>query len=379
MARMLSADPTIPEPGNLQAYSRYAYVFNDPINRWDPSGYKPKWGQLLAGIIIGALTQQWYLVNFGAGTAPVAAAGWVSAEGAAIVATSGFTTGSLVTAGALGGFAGGLVSSGGDLRSAAAGALTVSMFGFAGALGQAGNVSGQMAMHAAAGCVSGALGGGGAEGCARGAIAQSFSKMVTIETRTLLGDSKLAHGIAASVSGGTASAMMGGKFANGAMTGAFGYLFNQIAAAMKAELFNTRRFHEYVVVGKICDFSNASCFLENAKTDFGLNSWPGSDGTNPAKNGAIRFARDGWLPGGFVTQEVSASGLTVTNHTTPFHFLHQGSITRHLYAGPDGIYVSTIGQGWGPFQQRNIDQGSDIFRRLDTQTRNAFCRRNGGC
>jgi hypothetical protein len=239
---MLSADPTIPEPGNLQAYSRYAYVFNDPINRWDPSGYKPKWGQLLAGIIIGALTQQWYLVNFGAGTAPVAAAGWVSAEGAAIVATSGFTTGSLVTAGALGGFAGGLVSSGGDLRSAAAGALTGGMFGFAGALGQAGNVGGQMGMHAAAGCVSGALGGGGAEGCARGAIAQSFSKMVTIETRDFFKGNVVAHGVIASVSGGTVSAMMGGKFANGAMTGAFGYVLNEMLSRADGTRYKSSKF-----------------------------------------------------------------------------------------------------------------------------------------
>jgi hypothetical protein len=148
---------------------------------------------------------------------------------------------------------------------------------------------------------------------------------------------------------------------------------------MKGELFNTKRFHEYTVVSKICDFSNVSCTLDNVKTDFGLNSWPGSDGTVPAQNGATRFARDGLLPGGFVTQEVSASGLTVTNHTTRLHFLHQGSITRYLYAGSDGVYVSTIGQGWGPFQQRNIDQGSDIFRRLDNQTRSAFCQRNGGC
>jgi hypothetical protein len=61
-----------------------------------------------------------------------------------------------------------------------------------------------------------------------------FLKMVTIETRSLLGDSKLALCIAASVSGRTASAMMGGRSANGAMTGAFGSLLNQLQQAMRA-------------------------------------------------------------------------------------------------------------------------------------------------
>jgi hypothetical protein len=103
---MISADPTIPHPDNLQAYSRYAYVYNDPLNRWDPSGYKPKWKkiglflafgvvgvvskeerQMILGIAAAFVTQQWYLAN-------------------------AFVGGS-VAAGALGGFTGGLVASGG--------------------------------------------------------------------------------------------------------------------------------------------------------------------------------------------------------------------------------------------------------------------------
>jgi hypothetical protein len=50
--------------------------------------------------------------------------------------------------------------------------------------------------------------------------------MVTIETRDFFKGNVVAHGVIASVSGGTVSAMMGGKFANGAMTGAFGYVLN---------------------------------------------------------------------------------------------------------------------------------------------------------
>jgi hypothetical protein len=163
------------------------------------------------------------------------------------------------------------------------------------------------------------------------------------------------------------------------VSGLVEYLFNETATAMKGELFNTQRFHEYTTTNKICDFGSASCTLENVKTDFINNSWPGSDGGTPAQNGATRFARDGLLPGGLIRQEVSDSGLTVTNHTKPLHFLHQGSITRNLYSGSDGIYVSTIGQGWGPFQSLNISQGVSIFNRLDRQVRGSYCSRNGGC
>ena len=37
--RMLSADPTIPDPLNAQAWNRYSYVGNDPLTFTDPSGF----------------------------------------------------------------------------------------------------------------------------------------------------------------------------------------------------------------------------------------------------------------------------------------------------------------------------------------------------
>jgi hypothetical protein len=134
MARMLSADPTIPEPGNLQAYSRYAYVFNDPINRWDPSGYKPKWGRLLLSIALAVATQGMMASEMMASIAMEAGA----TAGANAFAWTSFTASGLTTTGAavsaaVGGFVGGLVASGGDFKSAAAGALTGGIGGVVGA------------------------------------------------------------------------------------------------------------------------------------------------------------------------------------------------------------------------------------------------------
>ena len=39
--RMLSADPTIPDPTNTQAYNRFSYVNNNPVTLSDPSGFDP--------------------------------------------------------------------------------------------------------------------------------------------------------------------------------------------------------------------------------------------------------------------------------------------------------------------------------------------------
>jgi hypothetical protein len=39
MGRMISADPTVPDPMNAQAWNRYSYVGNDPLAFTDPSGF----------------------------------------------------------------------------------------------------------------------------------------------------------------------------------------------------------------------------------------------------------------------------------------------------------------------------------------------------
>ncbi|GHC65207.1 FG-GAP-like repeat-containing protein [Roseibacillus persicicus] len=39
LGRMLSADPNIPDPTNLQSHDRYSYVLNNPVSYTDPSGY----------------------------------------------------------------------------------------------------------------------------------------------------------------------------------------------------------------------------------------------------------------------------------------------------------------------------------------------------
>src|SRR5262249_62061248 len=39
IGRMISADPTVPDAMNAQAWNRYSYVGNDPLAFTDPSGF----------------------------------------------------------------------------------------------------------------------------------------------------------------------------------------------------------------------------------------------------------------------------------------------------------------------------------------------------
>ena len=48
MARFLSPDPYIHETENFQNYNRFSYVYNNPVNLTDPSGYK-SWRKTLSG------------------------------------------------------------------------------------------------------------------------------------------------------------------------------------------------------------------------------------------------------------------------------------------------------------------------------------------
>jgi len=42
IGRMISPDPLIQAPENLQSFNRYSYVFNNPLTHTDPSGFKTK-------------------------------------------------------------------------------------------------------------------------------------------------------------------------------------------------------------------------------------------------------------------------------------------------------------------------------------------------
>jgi hypothetical protein len=143
--------------------------------------------------------------------------------------------------GAAGGFAAGFTSTalnGGNLRQNISagfqGALSGALFGaagHAGGFGEAGASSWERyAAHAGAGCISSVASGGN---CAQGAASAVFGKFTTNAIGGVNADTPvsevIAKGVATMVSGGVGSVIAGGKFANGAETAAYGYLFNQMS------------------------------------------------------------------------------------------------------------------------------------------------------
>lgn len=127
--------------------------------------------------------------------------------------------------GALGGFSSGLILSNGDFKAGLQGALTGGAFGVVSDFGAATSAE-RIAAHGAVGCASAAIGG---KGCGPGALSAAAAKFATGQLDGYKGLGDIGKGVAATVVGGTASVIAGGKFENGALTAAYGYLFNSLA------------------------------------------------------------------------------------------------------------------------------------------------------
>lgn len=220
LGRFVSADPIIQSASNLQSYNRYSYIWNNPLNGTDPSGYKAFWKQnwfrQVASLAVAYVTG-YYIVGPELLASGASWAVSTTAAGTPVLSVAG----TAVALGA-GGFAGSFVGSGGDLRASVKGAITAAAFSFAG------DFSGpaHYAAHGAVGCMSAEMNGGN---CGKGAIAQMVSLGITDATASAFQGSRFAQFAATTVAGGTASRLMGGSFANGAQTAAYGYLFNSLA------------------------------------------------------------------------------------------------------------------------------------------------------
>ena len=216
LARFVSADPYVDNPYNLQSLNRYSYVWNNPLGYTDPSGYfgweiSPSLGRglfMLGGMMFGA----------------------VLGPAGPIFAGGGFAT--TVASGALAGGVSGFIGSGGNAQAARQGALAGGLFAGAGQLGNslglANGSVGRALLHAGAGCISANAGGGS---CGSGAMQAGFTKFASANLPDY-GD--FGNLVKYAVIGGTASAIGGDKFANGAMTGAWQYLFNELTTSRAA-------------------------------------------------------------------------------------------------------------------------------------------------
>jgi RHS repeat-associated protein len=224
IGRFLQADPFVQDPYNLLNFDRYGYCFGSPMVCTDPSGYFSLKKFLRAIVAIAAAVLIPPMIQ-SAIAFELAMAG---------VAANTAITASYFISAAVGGFVGGAIATG-SMKGALQGAFSAAMFVGAGELIHGAgivNEFAQVAVHGVTGCVTSVASGGK---CGPGMLSASFAKAVTFApgmkdiSAAAKGGSMQARFVGAlihAVVGGTASALGGGKFANGAQSGAFGYLFN---------------------------------------------------------------------------------------------------------------------------------------------------------
>jgi RHS repeat-associated protein len=232
IGRMTSADPVVGDPLNGQTWNRYSYVYNNPLAYADPTGYCPIClGTFLSRVAngIGKFLQRNPLV----GQALVIAAAALCGPGEVICAGIAATTANFVVTG---------LSTGRldmALKAAAISAATAAAFYGVGEM--TGNFDGvlnpqlgghgplqfgsdahlfNIAGHALVGCGAAVASGGT---CGPGALSGAVPSLAGPVVNNLPFQAAL---VANGTLGGLASVAGGGKFANGAITGAFGYLFN---------------------------------------------------------------------------------------------------------------------------------------------------------
>jgi RHS repeat-associated protein len=230
IARFMQGDPLIQDPLNLQNYNRYTYCYSNPLTCTDPSGLSMHFKDYLRAVVSIAV------VVF----APEIIGFLGPALGVSSVALNTLVLGGNLTfaGAAVAGFAGGVIATG-TIQGGIQGAFTAGvMFGVGNVINggeffsnpaiRTGAVSGfdaklgAVMLHGVAGCVTSAASGGK---CGAGAMSAAFSEFATVNDMQFGGKYGV---ISAAIVGGTASVLGGGQFANGAVTAAMGYLFNEL-------------------------------------------------------------------------------------------------------------------------------------------------------
>lgn len=239
LGRFLSADPNVDGVEDAQGFNRYSYVGNNPMNATDPSGFF-KFSDALKIVAVVVVS----VVTAGAALAAVgAAASW--GAGISMVATAGFASAgagftafqAAVIAGAAGGFASGFAGSllnGGSIGDAfkagviggVTGAVSAGIANKIGSFAKANGWFKGPLQHLSHGVAQGAISAATGGEFRHGFYAGFFTSAAAPYIQEALPGNVIAQTIAAAIVGGTASVVGGGKFANGAVSGAFTYLFN---------------------------------------------------------------------------------------------------------------------------------------------------------
>ncbi|HEY0953926.1 MAG TPA: RHS repeat-associated core domain-containing protein [Roseateles sp.] len=352
---MMQPDPIIGRPADLQNYNRYGYCFNNPLTCTDPSGYD-SWSDFRHAFVdmwhfmwrdpnfrtIAAVVVAYVTYGYGSEWAAQLLANSASAS----AATAGYSAAVINTVSAVGGatvsgFSSSMVMTGGDvnasLRSGAIAGLGAGLFGIVGANFSAGSI-GSYAGHGAVGCLSAVI---SDDSCGRGAASQIFSKYASVNWSADI--------ITASVVGGTVSAIGGGKFANGAITGAFGYLFNA-CGNKKCFEFGAKYVEQYYRDGSGDELVVQMSEIEDLLQDPGVTWAPTK---NPNRFVLSTFGRDGVgelsrgrVLGDITVERVSDGSFRVLRDY--YNFEQHDNPNNNLRTGVRNAITASAGERVGP-------------------------------
>ncbi len=210
LGRFLQADPFVEDTGTL---NRYAYVLNNPLALSDPSGYMSVGDWIRTALVV--------VISVSTGYAAVAAGG---TEGLMMVAAGGAMAGMTDPAGAEGALWGAfsaMVFYG--IGQAIPGSAKAGEGVFGSTLKPGELIAASLSHGAAAGTIAELRGGKFGHAFAAAGVTKLFSPAI----QHGLDGNEFAQVAVAATLGGTVSNATGGKFANGAVTSAMAYAFNQ--------------------------------------------------------------------------------------------------------------------------------------------------------
>lgn len=215
LGRFTSPDPIVQLPLNTQGLNRYSYTLNAPLTYTDPSGHWIPFAIAAAVLITaGEVFDEPLLTNIGIALIPIPG-GQLAAVGK--------------------GFAAGLITSDGDLRAAVVGGVAAGLsFTVGEVYGDpkflSSNFAKKVVAHGLIGGQRQAISGGSFRaGFLSGGFTQAASPLIGMGESDVNVANSFSRISAAAIVGGTASALGGGKFANGAVTGVFIQAFNHEA------------------------------------------------------------------------------------------------------------------------------------------------------
>lgn len=223
LGRFMTPDTIVQFPESTQGFNRYTYVDNNPLSNVDPSGHG------LRGALSKAIKNVSSMFEDAGPFGSIIVAAWIQyyMPGVSGSLVAGFTNG---------------VLAGGDLRSGFAGMFSAFMFSTLHEIpGGSPYSMQQFAKSVGHGITGGVQSRFYGNEFRHGFWSAFATQQLQQPIGSYFGGSQAGTVTAAATIGGTASVISGGKFANGAITGAFSRLFNDELQRERGEVLKNPR------------------------------------------------------------------------------------------------------------------------------------------